>query len=263
MTDLIQYEYRISDVTGLREDVRVEVRDGEPWFVAADVCSILDIKDASDAVARVDQADRDQIPVRSGLQNRRMWVVNESGLYDLVLRSDKPEARKFRRWITSVVLPTLRKTGRYEVAPALPKSYAEALRELAATVEERDAAQAKVIELHPKADAWDTLADTGADYSVRDAAYILNRDPNIDTGQRRLFTLLRAWGLIDGSDIPYASHAKHVTLRARSRMDRVTGERIPAPSQVRVTVAGLQYLHKRLGGVAPLDFGADLAAVTS
>lgn len=151
MNDLIQYEYRISDVTGLREDVRVEVRDGEPWFVAADVCSILDIKDVSDAVSRVDQADRDQTPVRSGSQHRRMWIVNESGLYDLVLRSDKPEARPFRRWITSKVLPTLRKTGRYEVAAslALPKSYAEALRELAATVEERDTAQAKVIEQAP------------------------------------------------------------------------------------------------------------------
>jgi DNA-damage-inducible protein D len=148
------------------------------------------------------------------------------------------------------------KTRQAELAEqqlTLPKSYAEALRELAATVEAKDVAEAKVLQLAPKAESWDVLADTGADYSVREAAYILNRDPAIDTGQRRLFTLLRAWGLIDGNDRPYATHSKHVTLRPQTR-PASTGERVPARPQVRVTVAGLSYLHKRLGGVAPLDF---------
>lgn len=149
------------------------------------------------------------------------------------------------------------KTREAEVRSSLqlPKSYAEALRELAATVEERDTAQAKVIELHPAADAWNTLADTGADYSCRDAAYILNRDPAIATGQKRLFALLREWRLIGGDDRPYATHSTHVTLRPQTRLDS-EGERIPAKPQVRVTVAGLQYLHKRLGGTSPLDFTA-------
>jgi DNA-damage-inducible protein D len=149
------------------------------------------------------------------------------------------------------------KTREAEVRSSLqlPKSYAEALRELAATVEERDTAQAKVIELHPAADAWNTLADTGADYSAREAAYILNRDPAISTGQNRLLQILRDWRLIDRLDKPYATHSAHVTLRPQTRLDS-DGERIPAKPQVRVTVAGLQYLHKRLGGTSPLDFGA-------
>lgn len=112
MTDLVPFDYS-------GHEVRTITRDGEPWFVAADVCAVLEIKDASDAVSRLDQADRDRTPVRSGGQNRQMWIVNESGLYDLIIRSDKPEARPFRRWVTSEVLPAIRKTGRYGVAPVL------------------------------------------------------------------------------------------------------------------------------------------------
>lgn len=139
-----------------------------------------------------------------------------------------------------------------EQRQALPKSYAEALRELAATVEQRDTAQAKVIELHPKAESWDKLADTGADYSCREASYILNRDPAISTGQNRLLALLRSWRLIDRNDKPYANHSTHVTLRPQTRV-APDGERVQAKPQVRITVAGLSYLHKKLGGVEPLD----------
>lgn len=148
------------------------------------------------------------------------------------------------------------KTREAEVAEqrlSLPKSYAEALRELAATVEERDTAQAKVIELHPKAQSWDQLADTGADYSAREAAYILNRDPAISTGQNRLLQILRDWRLIDRLDKPYANHSAHVVLRPQTRV-APDGERVQAKPQVRITVQGLSYLHKRLGGVEPLSF---------
>lgn len=150
------------------------------------------------------------------------------------------------------------KISRRELAMAVIEAEDRADREAAG----RALAEAKVIELHPKADAWDTLADTGADYSCRDAAFILNRDPEISTGQNRLLKLLRAWRLIDSGDRPYATHAQHVTLRPQTRVAS-DGDRVQAKPQVRVTVAGLQYLHKRLGGVEPLDFGADLAAVTS
>lgn len=104
--------------------VRTVTIDGEPRFVAADVCAALDLADVRRAVERLDEADRSQTPVSSGGQHRQMWVVNESGLYDLIIRSDKPEAKPFRRWITSEVLPQIRRTGAYvpaqraETAPA-------------------------------------------------------------------------------------------------------------------------------------------------
>lgn len=146
------------------------------------------------------------------------------------------------------------KTREAEVAPqryAIPQSFAEALELAARQAREIDAHRAELSVVKPQAEAWATLADTGADYSVREAAYILNRDPSINTGQMRLFGLLKDWRLIGADKRPYATHAKHVTLRPQTR--ELNGERIPAAPQVRVTVEGLAYLHKRMGGTAPLD----------
>lgn len=98
--------------------VRVVMLGDEPWFVAADVCAVLGIRNVPDAMTRLDEADIAQTDVRSGGQNRRMYAINEPGLYELVIRSDKPDARAFRRWITAEVLPAIRKTGAY-VTPAL------------------------------------------------------------------------------------------------------------------------------------------------
>ena len=86
---------------------------GQPWFVAADVCAALDLPETHKAIARLDDDEkgRNSIPTPGGLQE--MSVVNESGLYNLVLGSRKPEAKRFKRWITHEVLPSIRKTGAY------------------------------------------------------------------------------------------------------------------------------------------------------
>lgn len=249
------------------QEVRtVQDENDEPRFVAADVCAVLEHTNPSMAVGALDEDEKGLSIVETPGGLQQMVTVSESGLYSLILRSRKPEARAFKRWVTHEVLPAIRKTGRYaanvsrrELAEMVIAESDRADREAAA----RQLAEAKVIELHPKADAWDTLADTGADYSAREAAYILNRDPAISTGQNRLLALLRSWGLIDSGGTPYANHATHVTLKPQTRWDKRTQKRVPADPQVRITVAGLQYLHKRLGGVEPLDVGADLAAVTS
>lgn len=93
--------------------VRVVDVDGEPWFVAADVCRVLDIANSSDAVAVLD-ADEKGVANTDTLGGRQeMRTVSESGLYALVFRSRKEEAKAFRRWVTKEVLPAIRKTGRY------------------------------------------------------------------------------------------------------------------------------------------------------
>ncbi len=97
-------------------NVRVVVgHDGEPWFVAADVCLALSLPDTHKAVGRLDddEKDRNSIPTPGGMQE--MTVVSESGLFNLVLGSRKPEAKRFKRWVTHEVLPTIRKTGSYAV----------------------------------------------------------------------------------------------------------------------------------------------------
>lgn len=93
--------------------VRVIIIDGEPWWVAADVCEALEISNVTQAVGRLDEADLCQAEVSSGGQGRSVNVINESGLYELIVRSDKPAAKPFRRWVTTEVLPSIRKTGGY------------------------------------------------------------------------------------------------------------------------------------------------------
>lgn len=123
------------------------------------------------------------------------------------------------------------KTREAETRVDVPRSLPEALRAYANEVEAHEATRAELVLVKPRAESWDVLADTGSDFSVREAAYILNRDPAINTGERRLFGVLRTWGLIDSRDRPYSNHATHVTLRPRTRTDRRTQEEVPAKPQ--------------------------------
>lgn len=98
--------------------VRVVERNGEPWFVAVDVCRVLGLDDTGKAVSRLDDDELTRIKIGSGGQMREAYAVNESGLYALVLGSRKPEAKAFKRWVTHEVLPAIRRTGRYEAPGA-------------------------------------------------------------------------------------------------------------------------------------------------
>jgi len=98
--------------------VRIVMRDGEPWMVVNDICAALDIINTRNVVSRLDEDDVRQADVIDSMgRTQRTTIVNESGMYEIVLRSDKPGARTFRKWITSEVLPSIRKTGAYISAP--------------------------------------------------------------------------------------------------------------------------------------------------
>ena len=100
--------------------IRVQVINQEPWFVAKDVCDALTIGNSRDAIARLDDDEKgvSVVPTPSGEQS--MNLVNESGLYNLIFQSRKPEAKAFRKWVTSEVLPAIRRTGRYELKKSAP-----------------------------------------------------------------------------------------------------------------------------------------------
>lgn len=96
-----------------QKEVRTQIVDGVTWFVAKDVCTILEIKNTTDAIKRLDDDERSRLNLgRQGEAN----IVNEFGLYNLVIASKKPEAKLFKRWITHEVLPSIRKTGAYQPA---------------------------------------------------------------------------------------------------------------------------------------------------
>lgn len=95
------------------QQVRTVMLDGQPYFVAKDVCDVLGHTNPSVAIQMLDDDERAK---KSLGRQGEMWLVNESGLYNLIFRSNKPEAKAFRKWVTSEVLPTLRRTGHYELA---------------------------------------------------------------------------------------------------------------------------------------------------
>lgn len=110
-------------VTG--DAVRIVVRDGEPWLVARDVCRVLEIGNPTMALKRLDEDEKMTLNTIEGHSRQRggpqfFNIVNESGFYALIMTSRKPQAKAFRKWVTGEILPTIRKTGRYEAAHALP-----------------------------------------------------------------------------------------------------------------------------------------------
>ena len=103
------------------KSVRTILRDGDPWFVATDICRILGLGNVAMAIRRLDPDEKGVNRIDTLRGPQKLTIVNESGLYTLIMRSDKPAARRFRKWVTSEVLPALRRTGRYAVTAPEPR----------------------------------------------------------------------------------------------------------------------------------------------
>ncbi len=97
---------------GINED-----EEGEPWFVAKDVCEILGLTNPTEAIRSIDPEDKSTLRISEG--GPEVNIINESGLYTLIMRSNKPEAKQFKRWVTSEVLPSIRKHGAYMTPQAI------------------------------------------------------------------------------------------------------------------------------------------------
>jgi prophage antirepressor-like protein len=98
--------------------VRTLYRDGEPWFVAADVCRALEIGNPRQAITRLDDDEKDAVILTDAMGRQQMTnIINEFGLYNLILGSRKPEAKAFKRWITHEVIPAIRRDGEYHALP--------------------------------------------------------------------------------------------------------------------------------------------------
>lgn len=245
-TDLVHHAFH-----GQAVRVITDESTGQPWFVAADVAKILGYREAFDLTRGLDDDEKGPQIVRTPGGDQQMTAITEAGLYAAIVRSRVERAREFRRWVTHEVLPTIRRTGSYGV----PSLDLERMDDVALILQAGAAALARAKELEAPAAAFQALADSSGDYSLRDAAQILDRDPAIRTGQNRLGAYLRQIGWVDRKSVPYQSRVDQGLLcsRARHYEHPRTGERVLADPQLRITAKGLGRLHALLGGAAPLE----------
>lgn len=165
-------------------EVRTVRKDGSPWFVLKDVCGVLGISKYRDVAERLDPDERGLVRVDTLGGVQEMTCISESGLYNVILRSDKPEAKPFRKWVTAEVLPAIRRSGGYiagqnDLSPA--ELMAKALKVAEQTLAERDARisslQVQNAIMAPKADYFDELVERSTLTSFRDTAKELGIPP--------------------------------------------------------------------------------------
>ena len=140
------------------KEVRTELINGEPWFVAKDVCLILDIFNTSDALTRIDNDEKGIVSIDTLGGKQDLQIINESGMYSLVLGSRKPEAKQFKKWLTQEVIPSIRKHGAYMTPATLEQALTDPdfIIKLAMQLK---AEQAKIKALEPKAEYFDKIVE--------------------------------------------------------------------------------------------------------
>ncbi len=188
--------------------VRIVIKDGEPWFVLRDICKVLEIGNSRMAASRLDSDELMSVKLTSGGQQREMTAVNESGLYTVIIRSNKPQAVTFRKWITSEVLPTIRKTGGYVVnADIFVDNYLsfadEPIKNLFKLQFQYIGQLQKRIEHDkPLVEFAEQVANTENLIDMNEMAK-LAREENIPIGRNRLFGWLRSKNILMGNNLPY------------------------------------------------------------
>ena len=169
--------------------------NGEPWFIAKDACDILGLGNSRKATAELDPDEKNTVTIGDGIPgNPNKTIISEPGLYRLVMKSRKPEAKEFQRWVTHEVLPSIRKHGAYMTQQTLDKALTspDFLIQLATKLKEE---QEKVKELEPKARFADAVAASDGTCLIGELAKML-RQNGLDVGQNRLFEILRQDGYL-------------------------------------------------------------------
>jgi len=211
--------------------IRTVIKDGEPWFVAKDVCDVLGLGNSREAVSKLDSEEKGAEKVDTLGGPQEMTVIAESGLYTLIIRSNMPEAKPFRKWVTYEVLPSIRKTGSYaQPQYKLPATFSECLRMLADKVEENQI-------LTPKAQQFDNFMTGRHSQPVGVVAKALG------TGRTKLFSLLRDQKILMRNNTPYQNYMERGYFEVIERTVVMGGETINKP-QTLVTAKGVDYIGK-------------------
>lgn len=236
MSNIIPFNY--DGVHG----VRVINENNNPLFVARDVCDILGLSDVSKTVSRLDDDEKGTkiIPTPGG--NQEMLVVTESGLYSLVLTSNKPEAKTFKRWITHEVIPSIRKHGAYMTPDTIEKVLSDPDTIIRLATELKQERQRRLM-LEPKAASYDILMDASGCLTMDEVAKTLDIK---GVGRNNLFKLLILEQIIyKKGDIylPMQEYKPHFVVKQNPYRK---GDAVIERSQLYMTPKGLDWLAHKL-----------------
>lgn len=224
---------------------------GDPWFVLKDCMNILDLGNPSETVKMFDDDEFSTTEVIDSIGRRqRTYIISEPGLYRLIMKSRKPEARDFQRWITHEVLPTIRKHGAYMTQKTIDKALTnpDFLIQIATKLKEE---QEKVRSLEPKAKALDTFTNVEDKLLISDAAKILSNS-GTPISEKRLREWMSDNGWIYKRDGSWHATAKHCTtghlvmVMSQKYATKSDGTKTAFPPTVRITRKGLTLLHRRI-----------------
>ena len=221
--------------------IRTVTKDNEPMFCLADVCKALEIKNATDVAKRLEEDEVTRLNL--GSQSGETNFVTESGLYAVILRSDKPNARKFRKWVTSEVLPSIRKNGGYianqeQMTPE--QIVANALIVAQNIISQKDR---QIEEMKPKADFFDAVADSKTAISMNEVAKVLNIK---GYGRNNLFEFLRENKVLDRWNVPYQKYVDNGWFRVIEQHYQKNGEPV-VTTKTLVYQKGVDSIRKMIG----------------
>lgn len=202
-------------------EIRVAGTSEQPLFCLADICKVLGL-DSSQVIKRLEDEVVTIHPIIDSLgREQKANFINEDGLYDVILDSRKPQAKAFRKWVTSEVLPSIRKTGQYSMPFKVPRTFAEALR-LAADQQEKIEAQQMMIEMQrPKVEFYDDIVESKDAMSMDRVAKTLN----MGIGRNKLFELLRNKNILMRNNTPYQKYVDNGWFRCiESKFSKPNGD---------------------------------------
>ncbi len=232
--------------------IRTVIKDGEPWFVGKDIAQILGYSDVNKAIAmHIDNEDKKlNDKTSSSFGQRGATLINESGLYSLVLSSKMPRAKEFRRWVTSEILPTIRKTGGYvanedmfieNYLPFLDEPYQNLFRLQMMAINQLNE---RIRHDQPLVEFANQVSDT-TNLIDMNAMAKLATDENIPIGRNRLFKWLRKKGILMSDNLPYQKYIENGYFSVKETVFE-TQSMMKTHQQTLVTGKGQRYVIGRL-----------------
>lgn len=232
--------------------IRVIIDNGEPFFMASDLCQALEYKNGRDTINRLFEPSvaKYYAGVETGkkadgspaIQNKLCTFLTESQMYKLIMRSNAKNAEAFQDWICGEVIPSIRKTGSYQVVqkPAIPQTYAEALLEAGRLALENEKLQAQAIENAPKVVAYDKLMDTHNNISIKEFGKI------IGMGEKNLFKWLRDNSYLMADNKPYQRYIDRGYFEVVEKTCNIDENRSKNYTQTLITPKGQGYLSNKI-----------------